>query len=352
MPPHARWKRACDILIKFTRLRLRPSHRRVPTRLAEGRRGDTIRRDDAPSARGPVWGPAIRRGGEGLGFMDRLGERQVAFNATSRDQWEAFAEHRRCLTGVLVRRETTCRSRLCVLGAGNANDLDLPALLTAYREVHLVDIDAEALARGAARQRVAGHPRLQLSGGVDVTASLGLLSDRTPQSELGPADIDALVAWPASRVAEVLPGGFDRVASTCLLSQVLETAAHALGRGHRQLAEVEAALFAGHLRLMARLAAPGGEAVLVAEVVSSDSLARLPILSEDELVPLLTELRRDGNHFRGVHPRQLLAAVRSDSSVGPLVSAAAPIAPWRWRLHDRMYLVGALSFRLGLVCGP
>jgi hypothetical protein len=284
--------------------------------------------------------------------MDRLGRRQVAFNATSRDQWEAFAEHRRRLTGVLARGEGDAagRSRLCVLGAGNANDLDLPALLAAHREVHLVDIDAEALAQGAARQGVEGHPRLRLFGGVDVTATLGVLSSWTPRSELGPADLDALAAWPASRVAQVLSGGFDRVSSTCLLSQVLETAAHALGRDHRQLAEVEAALLAGHLRLMARLAAPRGEAVLVAEVVSSDMLASLPILPGDELIRLLTELGHQGNHFRGVHPQQLLAALRADPSVGPLVAAAALIAPWRWRLHDRTYLVGAMSFRLGPDC--
>ena len=201
--------------------------------------------------------------------MDRLGRRQVAFNATSRDQWEGFAEHRRCLTAVLVREATVGRSRLCVLGAGNHNDLDLTALLSAHREVHLVDIDSAALVRGAARQGVANHPRLHLHGGVDVTATLGILSGRTPMSELGPADFDAMAAWPASRTALVLPGGFDRVASTCLLSQILETAAHSLGRDHHQLADAQAALRAGHLRLMARLAAPGGEAVLVTDVVSS-----------------------------------------------------------------------------------
>ena len=110
------------------------------------------------------------------------------------------------------------------------------------------------------------------------------------------------------------------MASTCLLSQVLETAAHALGRNHRQIAEAEAALRAGHLRLMARLAAPGGEALLVAEVVSSDTLAELPRLPEVDLAGLLPELGREGNHFRGVHPRQLLAALRADPSVGPLVA--------------------------------
>jgi hypothetical protein len=43
-------------------------------------------------------------------------------------------------------------------------------------------------------------------------------------SELLPADFEAMAAWPASRTAMVLPGGFDRVASTCLLSQIAKTA--------------------------------------------------------------------------------------------------------------------------------
>ena len=316
-----------------------------PIRLATHCCGGEIRPGPRPSGRDPE--PA--KGSTGWGdprLMDRLGRRQVAFNATSRDQWEAFAEHRRCLTAVLAREATAGRSRLCVLGAGNTNDLDLTALLSAHREVHLVDIDSEALVRGAERQGVAKHPRLHLHGGVDVTATLGVLSGRTPMSELGPADFDAMAAWPASRTALVLPGGFDRVASTCLLSQILETAAHSLGRDHHQLADAQAALRAGHLRLMARLAAPGGEAVLVTDVVSSQILAELPALDAKELAGLLPGLRGKGDHFRGVHPRQLLAALRADPSLGPLVASVALLAPWRWRLHDETYLVAAMAFRL------
>ena len=280
-------------------------------------------------------------------ILDRLGRRQVDINTTSRDQWEGFAEHRRCLTAALSRGASAERSRLCILGAGNANDLDLTALLSAHRELHLVDIDSEALSGGAKQQGVADHPRLRLHGGVDVTATLGVLSDRTPTSELVPAEFEAMAAWPASRTAMILPGGFDRVASTCLLSQILETAAHSLGKDHRQLADTEAALRAGHLRLMARLTAPGGEAVLVTDVVSSQMLTELPTLPAEALAGLLTKLGRNGNDFRAVHPRQILAALRADSSIRPHVAAVAQLTPWRWRLHDRTYLVGAIRFRLG-----
>ncbi len=69
--------------------------------------------------------------------MNRLGRRQVAINATSRDQWEAFGEHRERLTALLAGEGTERQSRLCVLGAGNANDLELTALLAVHGEVHL-----------------------------------------------------------------------------------------------------------------------------------------------------------------------------------------------------------------------
>jgi hypothetical protein len=278
--------------------------------------------------------------------MDRLGRRQIAFNTTSRDQWQRFAEHRLRLTAALGREATVRGSRLCVLGAGNANDLDLTALLSVHREVHLVDIDSDALSRGAQRQGVAKHPGLRLHGGVDVTATFGILSDWTPKSELGSADIDAMAEWPAARAAVVLPGGFDRVASTCMLSQILETATHSLGRDHRQLADARAALLAGHLRLLARLAAPRGAGVLVAEVTSSEVLADLPDLTTEQLAELLTKLERNGDHYRGVHPRQLLSTLRADTTLRPIIAAATALAPWRWQLHDRTYLVGAIGFRV------
>jgi hypothetical protein len=283
---------------------------------------------------------------EKCAIMERLGLRQVAMNATSRDQWDTFSEHRKLLTPALIRNAKPGRSRLCILGAGNANDLDLTALLAAHREVHLVDIDSDALSRGAEKQGVAKHPRLRLHGGLDTTAMLGLLSDWTPTSELRSADFDAMASWPAFRTALVLPGGFDRVASTCVLTQILETAAHVLGPDHRQLDDAQAALTAGHLRLMARLAAPGGEALVVTDVARSETIPELPDLPARELAGLLRDLGRRGNHFRRVHPHQVMRVLRADPCLGPLVAAATSLTPWRWRLHDQTYLVAAIRFRL------
>src|SRR5262249_3473429 len=134
-----------------------------------------------------------QRGGRDLReTMDDSRRRQITFNAESRGQWDAFASHRQKVSGLLAASVDPRRSRLCILGAGNCNDLDLPELLKAHRELHLVDLDAEALVRGATRQGVAGHPSLHLIGGFDVTGMLGAIATWSPRAWIHDAAIAAL----------------------------------------------------------------------------------------------------------------------------------------------------------------
>jgi hypothetical protein len=274
---------------------------------------------------------------------------QAAFNAASREHWDAFAPHRRRVSALLGAdaAHDWPHTRLCVLGAGNGNDLDLPALLAAHREVHLVDLDPVALAGGAARQAVAGYQALRLHGGVDLTGMLDAIAAWTPHTSIGPADLAALGEWPAGRVGPTLPGPFDVVASTCLLSQLIGTAFKALGPGHPSFGAVLRAVRAGHLRLLARLAGPGGVAVLITDVVSTDTFPALASVPESALPGLLPKLRLEGNYIHGVHPADLLSALRTDPVLSAEVRALEPAEPWRWRLHERGYLVWALRYRVG-----
>src|SRR5688572_29143711 len=104
-------------------------------------------------------------------------EEQRASNASGLPFFAAFAEHREQVSRLIVGAEGSRgrgveveQQRVCVLGAGNAYDLDLELLLGAFEEVHLADIDAAALER--ARQRVPesergrclAHAPLDLSG--------------------------------------------------------------------------------------------------------------------------------------------------------------------------------------------
>src|SRR6478609_2818558 len=106
--------------------------------------------------------------------VDEQFEEQRASNASGLPYYDVFASHRlqqtRLIRGSGARGQGSGGERVCVLGAGNAYDLELEELLTVFAEVHLVDIDADAV-RGARsrvpegpRQRVFAHAPVDLSG--------------------------------------------------------------------------------------------------------------------------------------------------------------------------------------------
>src|SRR5437764_7439898 len=102
---------------------------------------------------------------------DALAAEQARQNQTTRNQWLLYASHRRQIERLIVPAEHG-RERICILGAGNCNDLDLKWLAEAYAEVHLVDIDPAALDRAVKKQGVNGdrvffHAPVDLTGVAD-----------------------------------------------------------------------------------------------------------------------------------------------------------------------------------------
>lgn len=272
---------------------------------------------------------------------------QAAFNAASQDQWDSFAGHREKVSDLLGAGEVSRPTRLCVLGAGNCNDLDLPALLKAHREVHLVDLDPQALARGVLRQGVDRHPGLHAFEGIDVTGVLDALASWTPATTIHPSDLAALADWPARRVAPTLPRPYDLVASTCLLSQLIGNAFQTVGDRHPQFMAIVQAIRVGHLRLLSHLAGPGSNAILITDVVSSDNFPALGSLPEASLSGVIPRLARERNLINGVNPAVLTTLVREDPILSAGVAGVESVPPWRWRLHDRVYLVWAMKLRNG-----
>ncbi len=277
---------------------------------------------------------------------NKLRSHQAASNRSSQDQWEGFAGHRDRVSALLGAGGSGGSTRLCVLGAGNANDLDLPALLKAHREIHLVDLDSEALARGVERQGLTDHPGLHCQGGIDVTAMFDNIATWTPGQPIEPEALAALADWPSDRVGIALPGPFDLVASTCLLTQLIHSVYQVIGENQSSFKVVVRALRVGHLRLLARLTAPGGAATLITDVVSSDIFPPLTAWPDAELAGLLPRLAVDRNHIQGVHPSALLAALRDDPVLKAQVSGLETFQPWRWKLHAREFLVWGIRYRL------
>ena len=277
--------------------------------------------------------------------MHDLVGRQRALNAETRDRWDTFASHRANVTALLAAGRDPGKTRLCILGAGNGNDLDLPALLNAHREVHLVDLDAEALADGVRRQGVADHPALRTYGGIDVSGMLDMMGTWSPGTSIGPAELSACAEGPARRVGAMLPGPFDVVASTCLLTQLIGSLVAAVGEGHPKFLELVRAVREGHLRLLARLTAPGGTLVLITDLVSSDTLPSLRSTPEGSLSGLLGQVVRDRNFFHGVSPAALWSMTVQHPVLAAQLLGLDTAPPWRWDLGPRLYLVWALRWR-------
>ncbi len=101
---------------------------------------------------------------------------QARFNLSTRSHWEHFAAHRAHIEELLLPDCSHPAGRLCVLGAGNCNDLDLPRLSERFDEIHLVDLDANALDQAIQRQGVEGSFKLRVHAPVDLTGIADALS--------------------------------------------------------------------------------------------------------------------------------------------------------------------------------
>jgi hypothetical protein len=273
----------------------------------------------------------------------RLLESQRASNRETASRWELYGPHRRRVTELLAGAGPG-RS-LCLLGAGNCNDIDLGALAQRFESIHLVDLDAVALEGARRRQSPDVAARLHLHGGVDLTGVAPRL-EGWRRGGAPPAELAALPAAGAARVTATLPRGHDVVASCCVLSQLVDVCKLGLGAEHVGLIEVSCAVALLHLRTLLDLAAPGGAAWLVSDVASSDTYPLVELFGEREPLELLRELSASGNVFTGTDPRPLERELRRSAVLAPLAGASRLEPPWLWTFSDdRTYLVYALEVR-------
>ena len=121
--------------------------------------------------------------------MNRIIQQQQENNRNSVDHWEIAESHRQRVMTEITRGVPRGEKRLCLLGAGNCNDVDLQALLSVFREVHVVDIDADALTMAVDRQAVADHDALILHGGVDLCGIAEEISTWSPDPPCKPKEV-------------------------------------------------------------------------------------------------------------------------------------------------------------------
>jgi len=266
------------------------------------------------------------------GKLDAAIADQIASNQSAIGHEASLAEHRARLTREIAERAPASgRGRLCLLGAGNANDVDLDLLAERFAEVHLVDIDRDAVARAIARVPAPRSGQLVPHAPVDASG----LFDRLETWSGAPPDaaaLDGAVAAAVTRVASALPGPFDVVASCGLLTQLQLVLLQVVGDANAKFAELRTALNRAHVRTLGALLAPGGVALLATDLTSSEIYP--PLIHVDgtvDLGKLMVDLLAAGSFIYAAHPGQLSSEMRRDPALKQAFAVRFPIGPWIWR---------------------
>ena len=258
---------------------------------------------------------------------------------TEADDWTLYAGHRERFTQALRDTAGPAGGRLCLLGAGPCDDVDLEALSRVFSEIHLVDLDAAALARAVARQPPEVRARLRPHARVDLAG----LSKRLPKWKRKPPAVPQIERSAQETLQATLarlPGPFDVVASACVLTQMAFAVRDALGDGHPMLGLVRLSVIANHLRTLVGLTAVGGAALFVTDVVSSTVFPVAGMQGDPRAA--LDAIVASGHAYHSANPR-VVHAILGQEPLGSRVGEPDLLEPWKWTgRQGRTYFVYAL----------
>lgn len=273
-------------------------------------------------------------------YLTQLQQRR---NATSSSGWLRSAQHRERVTQLILDRQIEARPSLCILGAGNCNDLDLELLSNSFEQITLVDIDAEAINKGIVSQQRESDQRIQVHASCDVTGVWPELSSlRTTHDE---NDIDELVKLSDQWAGLPNLGANGTVVSTCLLSQLIDGVIQSLGEAHPRYLDVIVAIRQRHIKLLYELTVSGGNAILITDFVSTDTAPGLSKLSGNALSETLFQMLKSKNFFTGLNPLRLQTMLYEDAELGEKIDSIHCEEPWLWDFGIRTYAVTGISFR-------
>jgi hypothetical protein len=263
-------------------------------------------------------------------------------NARYPDSSDSFTSHRERLMELLVTAGPPSGT-LAVFGAGNGADLELSLLTRAFSEVHLIDLDGDALERARSRQPAQARERLVLHPGLDLSGFLEHIDDYGEAFPAAAELVQAAVKSARGLVQEL--GTFDVTLSACVLSQLGLPFRRSWVAPASTWSNLTAAMTAVHLATLAGCTRRRG--VLAFDAQSSK---QSPMLegwrgSSGQLVAELVEASvTAGVLALNPEPSKLLSQL-SSPGLAALVSDPELSSPWLWDLGEAVQLVYAISFQ-------
>ena len=280
--------------------------------------------------------------------MDDLSLEQQRRNRESVNGRDSYAPHRDIVTRLILDAVRDSDKTLTVLGAGNCNDLDLNRLAEAFTTIRLVDVDSASVEEGVIRQ---GHVPCGSSFSIYEADLSGIFSELAALlgTEISDGQLQKLAGLAGNSQPANLPEPASVVISTGLITQLVEATIKAIGSTQVSTADSSGvpliqAVRQRHLRLLSELTQPGGTAILVTEVVSSDTAPEICHTPVASLPTVLSRCLAAGNFFTGLHPGILHAELTSEQFASGFESVQAT-PPWLWQFTARTYAVAAFLAR-------
>jgi len=268
-------------------------------------------------------------------------------NQTTLELRSVFDQHRQRVMHLLKRVAREKAGRLCVLGAGNCNDLQLDELLIAFELIVLVDIDQAAVKSAVAHSiPETQRDRIHVADSTDVSGVFEYLQaiDKNDLHTIQTSHLLHLL----SRQQHIPMAPFDCIASTCLLSELIDSVFLAMGGNHPALASVILALRRQHLRTMIQSLCAGGFGLVIFDFISSQTLPELMCIDESILNSVLVNAINEKNFFTGLNPFAVQSELQTHPDFLGLVTDVRLHSPWRWDLGHKQFAVSTISFRRSL----
>ena len=287
--------------------------------------------------------------------MGKIVELQKSRNRSTADQVAAFREHRLKTTSLIVSGLSPLRTdsrdiptpepderRLCIIGIGNANDVDPSQLANYFSSITLVDIDPVALEQSRARFETEAPTAQIVTSEVDVT---GIAAHLESIREVDRAAIEEAIRLSQTQTLGIGERRFDRVISTTVLSQIIDSISSVIPDTHPGHLPLVLEARRRHLRMLVEGLDDQGVGVLISDFVSSDTLPRLATLSEPDFQRACIAAIEQRNFFTGCNPFTIQHQLKNTEWFTSRVRHVHLIKPWRWDIGNKHFAVSALVFQ-------